>query len=68
MTEKFFIAKIMTIEINADDTIARVNGIEEPIQQVHEFSYGPCEVTTLILEDGREFESFDDCETWDEKN
>ena len=50
----------MNIEINADDTIARVNGIEQTIQQVHEFSYGPCEVTTLILEDGREFESFED--------
>ena len=54
------------IEINAEETIARVDGIEEPIKQVHEFNYGPCELTHLELEDGREFESQDDGKTWDD--
>tara|TARA_Y100001951_G_C11115363_1_gene169805 strand:+ start:317 stop:502 length:186 start_codon:yes stop_codon:yes gene_type:complete len=54
------------IEMNDEETIALIDGIEEPIKQVHEFNYGPCELIHLELEDGREFESQDDCQTWEE--
>tara|TARA_Y100001972_G_C7553407_1_gene278149 strand:- start:217 stop:426 length:210 start_codon:yes stop_codon:yes gene_type:complete len=56
------------IEINEEETLALVEGetVETPIKQVHEFDYGPFELTHLELEDGREFESQDDCQTWED--
>ena len=52
------------IEINAEDTIALVEGVEVAIKEIHGFDYAGQEMTTLHLEDGREFESYDDCQTW----
>jgi len=56
----------MKIEINSEDTIALVEGVEVAVKNVHEFDYAGREMTTLELEDGREFESYDDCQTWKE--
>jgi len=54
------------IEINPEETLALVGDevVETAIKQVHEFNYGPFELTHLDLDDGREFESQDDCQTW----
>jgi hypothetical protein len=54
------------IEINAEDTIALVEGVEVAIKELNEFDDFGHELTLLELEDGREFESQDDCQTWKE--
>ena len=54
------------IEINAEDTIALVEGVEVAIRELNEFDDFGHELTRLELEDGREFESQDDCQTWKE--
>ena len=59
------------IEINQSDTVAIVNPMSNfaetvGIEDIHEFDHDGQEMTTLELEDGREFESYDDCQTWKE--
>ena len=57
------------IEINQTDTVAIVNPMSNfaetvGIQDIHEFDDFGQELTRLELDDGREFESQDDCQTW----
>tara|TARA_Y100000310_G_scaffold88590_1_gene85640 strand:- start:485 stop:688 length:204 start_codon:yes stop_codon:yes gene_type:complete len=53
------------IEINAEDTIARVDGIEIGIKEINEQDHeGHCWLW-MELEDGQEFISYDEGETWD---
>ena len=64
--------KMIKIEINAEDTHAIVmdcsTGMGEVIavKELNEFDDFGSELTRLELEDGREFESQDDCQTWKE--
>ena len=63
---------MIKIEINAEDTHAIVmdcsTGMGEVIavKELNEFDDFGSELTRLELEDGREFESQDDCQTWKE--
>ena len=52
--------------MNDEETLALVGGEEVAIKNVHGFDHAGQDMTTLELEDGREFESYDDCQTWEE--
>ncbi len=58
--------RIMNIEINAEDTLALVENevVETPIRNINEQDHaGHCWLC-LELDDGREFISYNDGETW----
>jgi len=52
------------ILISADDTIAEVDGVEFQIRNISESDHEGHSWIYLELEDGREFLSYDDGETW----
>ena len=54
----------MNIELNAEDTIARVEGVEENVKSVNEHDHEGHSWLWMELEDGREYVSYDDGETW----
>ena len=56
----------MIIDINAEDTLALVENevVEPPIRNINEQDHAGHSWLYLELDDGREFISYDDGETW----
>ena len=56
----------MIIDINAEDTLALVENevVETPIRNINEQAHAGHSWLYLELDDGREFISYDDGETW----
>ncbi len=56
----------MIIDINAEDTLALVENevVETPIRNINEQDHAGHSWLYLELDDGREFISYDDGETW----